>query len=339
MNNLIYYPGFEIRNNTKLKFALLYFNKLRPIIPYMCVSKEKYLSQNARIVMNNTDLIEPYSPTFDEAYIASSLACRQMEDVIMHPKTYTSSRYESPLEKIIKWQNIQQCTLYKGKFDDNFEQLCINCGLAHRVDGGININVELANYYMSLLADVICKNTDYELFTDINYCNNFLLRIEEMIAKNKDREIIQEHHQIACDIVLPRNIEKIPLIELINLRNNKDFSDLRNAFTIELDKAIKNNEKGKNLNLKEITKINNDMIKLFATTACVAAPIGFALNTAITQGISTETLPNIIEYGVEAAIACVGIESVNQYKQNIKNKTKAKKYIARIDELSNRFAY
>lgn len=339
MNNLIYYPGFEMKNETKLRFALLYFDELCPIIPYMYVPEEKYLSQNARIVMNNTDLIEPYNPTYDETFIASSLACHQMKEIIEHPEIYTSSRYENPIEKLNKWKNKQLCTLYDGKFTSDFDQFCIEYGLAQRTNYGIKINIELANYYMSLLADIISKNNNYELYTDINYCNEFLLNTEKVIANNKGTAIIQNKHQIAFDIIVPKNIKQIPLAELINLRNNRDFSDLRKAFVTELEKAIKNQEEQENIDLKEITKINKDLAQLFATTACVAAPIGFALNTAITQGISAETMPNIIEYCIESAIAFAGAGAVNQHINNIKNKTKAKKYTTRIDELSNRFAY
>ena len=33
MEELIYYPGFEVSNEDWLKFALLYLDKLNPIIP------------------------------------------------------------------------------------------------------------------------------------------------------------------------------------------------------------------------------------------------------------------------------------------------------------------
>ena len=47
MRSMIYYPGFEVQKDEWLKFALLYFEELRPIIPYMSVSDDKYLSTSA----------------------------------------------------------------------------------------------------------------------------------------------------------------------------------------------------------------------------------------------------------------------------------------------------
>lgn len=44
MRDMIYFPGFEVKNENWLKFALLYFDTLRPIIPYTVYSEERYLS-------------------------------------------------------------------------------------------------------------------------------------------------------------------------------------------------------------------------------------------------------------------------------------------------------
>lgn len=53
MKDMIYYPGFETRNENWLKFALLYFDVLRPIIPYTTRSESTYLSENFQRVMEN----------------------------------------------------------------------------------------------------------------------------------------------------------------------------------------------------------------------------------------------------------------------------------------------
>jgi hypothetical protein len=56
MQRMVYYPGFEVANSTWLKFALLYINTLRPIIP---PNGYNYLSNQHRMLKEETDLIVP----------------------------------------------------------------------------------------------------------------------------------------------------------------------------------------------------------------------------------------------------------------------------------------
>ena len=65
MKDMIYYPGFETRDENWLKFALLYFDTLRPIIPYTIYSEKRYLSDTFQYVMGETDLIKPYRPEYE----------------------------------------------------------------------------------------------------------------------------------------------------------------------------------------------------------------------------------------------------------------------------------
>ena len=49
LKSLLYYPNFEIANKTWLKFALLYIDELRPIIPDMPYREEDYLMANEQV--------------------------------------------------------------------------------------------------------------------------------------------------------------------------------------------------------------------------------------------------------------------------------------------------
>lgn len=64
MKDMIYYPGFEVRDKTWLKFALLYFDCLRPIIPTTIAPERDYISDSFCIIMDETDLIQPYRPEY-----------------------------------------------------------------------------------------------------------------------------------------------------------------------------------------------------------------------------------------------------------------------------------
>lgn len=73
MKSIIYYPGFEVQNEKWLKFALLYFEELRPIIPDMLISENRYLSQTAIKIMQDTNLIRPYCQGFVTENIGSQV--------------------------------------------------------------------------------------------------------------------------------------------------------------------------------------------------------------------------------------------------------------------------
>ena len=66
MKELLYYPGFEIKNETWLKFALLYLDHISPIIPYINASEKDYLTPTFLKVKNNSDLISIKRPTPDD---------------------------------------------------------------------------------------------------------------------------------------------------------------------------------------------------------------------------------------------------------------------------------
>jgi len=63
MQKLIYYPSFEPPDKEWLKFALLYFEGFRPIVPD---NRRNELSNDYQMLINETDLIDPLSPDYSE---------------------------------------------------------------------------------------------------------------------------------------------------------------------------------------------------------------------------------------------------------------------------------
>ena len=78
MKELLYYPGFEIKNETWLKFALLYLDHISPIIPYINASEKDYLTPTFLKVKNNSDLISIKRPTPDDIDVAFETVLRSV---------------------------------------------------------------------------------------------------------------------------------------------------------------------------------------------------------------------------------------------------------------------
>ena len=56
MHRLLYYPHFEIQDQNFLKFALLYIDEIRTIIPEIA---RETLGDPMKNILKNTDLINP----------------------------------------------------------------------------------------------------------------------------------------------------------------------------------------------------------------------------------------------------------------------------------------
>ena len=77
MHKLLYYPDFEIQDQNFLKFALLYIDEIKPIIP-KCARET--LSDSMRNILKSTDLINPYAPNYESGYVASLTAIKYLEE-------------------------------------------------------------------------------------------------------------------------------------------------------------------------------------------------------------------------------------------------------------------
>ena len=70
MKELLYYPGFEVKDETWLKFALLYLDHISPIIPYINAPEESYLTPTFIKVKEHSDLICIKRPLYDDIDVA-----------------------------------------------------------------------------------------------------------------------------------------------------------------------------------------------------------------------------------------------------------------------------
>ena len=107
MRELIYYPTFEIADSNWIKFALLYINQLDPIIPE---SGEIYLSDNYKRLINETDLIKPFRPSYSEGKKATLDAIDQIEKILRHPNAYISIFNEENF--LDKWRKYRTPIFY-----------------------------------------------------------------------------------------------------------------------------------------------------------------------------------------------------------------------------------
>ncbi len=176
MEPLIYYPRFEPPSENWLKFALLYFEEFRPIVPY---ARRDCLSDSFLKIMDNTDLVSLIEPTYQDGNLATVDAIVEAENIISH--TYLRSPQFRRVNLARDWRNPDswKFLLYREKFSMDWIIFCEEQRIGRRVDGGIMIPEELAFVYMTYLAKrvgfrenaaIVTDDDKFDEFTNFSKC-------------------------------------------------------------------------------------------------------------------------------------------------------------------------
>lgn len=335
MNDLIYYPGFEIADQRCLKFALLYLDCIRPIIPLWVRHGTKYISDSFRRVMDETNLIYPYCPDSDEGSIASIQACEEIEKILSAPDRYVECfHYSNGNDMLDKWRDprYQDTTLFRDKFSGTLFRFCVENKIATPCNEGIKISKELSFVYMSLLANVISREDELELFTDNRTYSLISIKNELNVAKK-----LKKNLEVGCsniEFVLPRNLDDIQLEEIIKLRKQSGFNDARKAFLKEIEKLIEYQENGRlDYSLEEFLSIKKDLLnampKAFLMLAAVTLSV-FSFSS-FDDGLSGRNMiAATANAGVNVGSAYAAWHDMRNSIDEQKQKHLARKYLATI---------
>jgi len=237
MEELIYYPGFEVRRIDWLKFALLYIDKLDPIIP---PSGDSYLSSFYKHLINETDLINIHRPDYKEGATATLDALEYIEKILEAPNRYSSFFGINMMER---WKKITNQTyiIFNEKYTKQWEDFCRDHNLGVQCDQGIRVHKQLAMVYMTLLAQVIADSRAVSPITDNPSLDRFY------ITSRRPTNNLQKKMSLARGILqlrLPANLSHIDINSIISLRNKPQFKQNLKAFNQELNRFLSSVEQG-----------------------------------------------------------------------------------------------
>ncbi|BCJ92887.1 hypothetical protein acsn021_04560 [Anaerocolumna cellulosilytica] len=341
---MLYYPGFEAQDINWLKFALLYLDEIRPIIPMIPYDKETYLSSHTIQIIDETNLIRPYQPDYDEGAWASQKAIEEFEQYLQYPHRY-GGRFGHPYHNTNsytirdKWRNrsTQNYTLYNGKFSQDFHDFCILEGIASECDFGIKINEDLAYLYMSFLAERISILQEMDSITDSSKYNNLLLNRNKKIAKRNHLEL--QYAQSNIEINLPKNISQIPLNTIIELRSSNDFNQLRYAYVSEIKNLIvakENNTPG--YSLTDLLSYKSDFIRICENSFEMLGSIiltTYGINQLLNGNLDSASFLNVAAGAyIDSRTIPNFINNLPHSIENINEKHLTRKYLAQINNLS-----
>jgi hypothetical protein len=251
MKKFIYYPQFQSYNLNWLKFALIYIEKLSPIIPPEGLN---YIENAFKNIRDSSDLIEIVEPQYTYARESSIKAIEIIEKIQTQPERYRSIFHSSNITH--NWENPQNHTntLFGKKYTDDFIHYCKERNFCSEDDNGINVSQSLSFLYMSLLADVVSDYESKSIITDLPDMDRFLFFTKQSKSLPAKIENSINAARSVFDITLPKKLKDIPIETIIKLRNKSDFINGLRAFHTSLDNMLQN---------IAVSEINEETIKKY----------------------------------------------------------------------------
>jgi hypothetical protein len=326
MENLVYFPTFEPPSPNWLKFALLYVDNFNPIIPN---NWRNQLSVDYQRIIDDTDLIEPYNPHYDQGYRASLKAIEFIGNVGKTPYRYSNLFNRANVIRNIANPANRLFKLYKEKFSLHWENFCLDNNYGERTDYGILVSEELAFIFMTFLAEEIAFEEGKSIITDNNTFDNFL-NFRRTTPRNTFNRQSFAHGVLS--LTIPRNISEIPIANLIRFRN-RNRERIR-AFNTELNNSLNNVQQG--ISEREFVDRFNDIYSEL-TTEILAQGLGVAtipLATYILLQNSTATNPEYINQIIGGlGIILTAKTAVGTKWKEIVNRHNCKRYLTNLERL------
>ncbi len=327
MKQLIYYPGFEVRDINWLKFALLYLNNLDPIVTEAGDGK---LSDLYKRLLADTDLIQLHRPKDEEALVASRNASNEVERILKRPSTYGID--DSVMQK---WRNSENHddTLWQGKYSDDWATFCLNNGFASKFEGGLKVPKQLALIYMSFLAQVISDEREIPAITDDTELDRLFIRARRAGPRSMNKFNLAK---ATIALRLPANIEDIDIVKIIRFREKPGFKDRLSAFHDQLEVFTKALENWNGLPERDflhslgspIRDFQDEIIRL----GTGAAPVTLGAYLLVSAATPSE-LEALKVAAAGAAFIGSNVVALKNAWRNTKTKRYVRKYVADLSQL------
>jgi len=327
MKDMLYYPGYEVKSEDWLKFALLYIDKLQPIIPE---AGNSHLSEQFSMIRNETDLIVPHRPSAEEGQAATLDAIDLVQKILQDPKHYADVLGHADYLSSWKMLENHQYTLFETKYSSVWRDFCLDENLAVSSDYGLKISRQLGLIYMSLLAHVISEKSGIEPITDHKEMDqiSILTRAAPPTAQNKTALANR-----TVRLKLPGNINELGFGQIIEYRNKRDFKEMLYAFHSELEKHIAEMEGAETE--RTFLESRGSFISEFSDEI-VSLGMGVS-NLSLGVWAMTSNPPSAVDlasglFGGGALIAN-SVVSIRTAFRNTKNTRLTRKYLVKLGDL------
>lgn len=333
MKELLYYPGFEIKNERWLKFALLYLDYIHPIIPYMCKDEKEYLNKKFLKVKNESDLIQIERPEPCDTQAAAEKAICELDAELL----YRARRHgykQTGTDIFQRWRmpesQVRRFLLYDGKYDKTFFDYCIDEKFGEKTAEGLLLSCDVAEFYMSCLAEAVSMRTGLEMISSTAEHEKSLMH---SVYWNKDE--VKTCMKTALDeltIAVPIDLDKIPLEQILELRREPNFIKERKAYIKATEELIAvRKEYRDDYSMKEMLETNRSIIQLLYQSLNIVNDVaqiplkimrGIGIAPLIEGAISAAKIPGDIKDLVNARGTFETHYYANRYLISLRNLSK-----------------
>lgn len=326
MEPLIYYPTFEPPDETWLKFALLYFESFKPIVPH---DRRYQLSDNFKRIMDNSDLVTLYSPEYDQGYRASLYAIEEAEKFLSNP--YERSYLFKEVNLARKWRKAESWNfeIYKEKFSNEWLDFCRGNDIGFETGYSILLPEELAFIFMSYLAKEIAFEQSAAIITDNNSFDSFT-NYSRGATPLSDRR--NKFSKSIINLLVPKNLEEISLTKVLKFR--KDNRKLIKAFNDEIDNVQEKISQG--YSQRDFINRYNDIYSN-VTSEIIKFGIGIAAIPfgvyALVENPNALTVSYVKEVLGAMGFMVGGTYGLHKGLRDTKTKRYCKKYITNLERL------
>ena len=326
MKKFIYYPNFEPPDNEWLKFAILYLDKFESIVPY---NRRHLVSDEFRLLENETDLLNMFSPDYSQGERASIKAIQESERFIN--KTYTTSSLFNRVNIQRDWRNPDswEYQIFGEKFSHSWTEYCESERIGKRNQNGLMLPKSLAFLYMTHLAKEIAFDREGNIITDNLEYDRYTSYAR---IKSTNTNVRDKFMRGIIDLKIPKNLNSISFDKLIEFRNNN--RELIQAFNSQInviEHSISNGLTEQNFidnynyTLKELTK---EIIKLGIDIAII--PLAFYTLIQNSDALNQEYVKEILgSLGVLGG----GYFGVKKSLYDNREERLCKKYLTRLSHL------
>lgn len=326
MKNLVFYPTFEPNNDRWLKYALIHIDNFSPIIPK---SGEKKLSANFNKIINESDLIKIIEPHYQEAALASLDTMKELDIIEKEPDFYRDLFDVPNIIRKFKDNDNWNYEIFSEKYNSSFQEYLIKKEYAYESPNGIITSPEIAQLFMTLLANRTAQSGNTNPITDTAKFNTLSLALNEKNKNNTDN--IQQLAQSVIDIKIPKQIDNISFDKLIEFRNTDGILELRNAFNKNLNKFYTSIEENKDPNdfiksLEEYHKSYTAEIVLFFGAVAVVTI------DAVTSMFGDDKL-QILKNMIKATPLLKSVTSINKTYKEDNEIVKGRKFLTKISNM------
>lgn len=328
MKEVIYYPGFEVRSDEWLKFALLYIDHLDPIIPE---SGDKYLGDLSKKLRGETDLIIPHRPDGPEGNMASLDAIELVDQILQSPSHY--SRYLGEEDFVSTWKDPKnhRYTIFKKKYSEDWEHFCISNGLGQHCHEGVLVTRNLGLIYMSFLAHIISESRGIPPITDHPRMDDISVVTRKATASDTKKLNIAKS---VLKLKIPAKLKKISIDRIIAFRNEEGFKKRLHAFHAELGSWISDVENRKaegdfyQTRGNAFSEFSDELVKLGVEITTFGLGIWLLLSDPAT------TASYIKEICAGTALTIGSVIAIRNTWNHTQTKRNTRKYLAALEDLS-----